>query len=59
MLLLGEEMSTVLMGGPNCQHGLVPVREQQGHYGGRSLTAVQWDPFSSQTKQETGLCAMG
>lgn len=31
MLLPGAEMSTVLMGGPNCQHGLVPVCEQQGH----------------------------
>lgn len=46
-------------GQPHCQHGLVLVCEPQGLSGGRSLTVVQWDPFSSQTKQETGLGAMG
>lgn len=42
-----------------CQHGLVPVCEQRGLYGGCPLTVVQRDPFSSQTKQETGLGAVG
>lgn len=48
-----------LHGQPDRQHGPMLVCEQQGLSGGCSLTVVQWDPFSSQTKQETGLGAMG